>query len=166
LLAELVEQMLDRGRAGDSIVCGEPLVAHLPRETGTAAALKIRGPDETASDNRRRESPPTNSGSYGELADEAAGVVWHWTTPGPPGVYRVERDGTPVFAMAASVPAEESQLEVLSPTLLNRIAAGRSTAYHGAIDEGQQRDDFWKWCAVACVVCILGEISALLFFRT
>lgn len=158
LLAELVEQMLDRGRGNESAACGEPLVAHLPNDSGTAAGLRIRGPEEAAGDSA--------SGRYGELADEATGVVWHWGNPEPAGVYRVERDGTPVYAVAASVPAEESQLTALSPKVLERIAAGRSTSYHGAVDESQQRDDFWKWCAVACVVCILGEISALLFFRT
>ena len=104
---------------------------------------------------------------YGELVDEAAGAVWRWTSPGPPGVYRVERDGATVFAIAANIPAEESQLEVLPPDVLTgRLAAGHAAAYHGAIDESQQHDDFWKWFAVACVVCILGEISALLIFRT
>jgi hypothetical protein len=165
LLAELIEQMLDRGRAGDTITCGEPLVAHLPNEAGAAAALKIRGPDDAGNDSRSQQSPSENAGRYGELADEAAGVVWHWTAPGPAGVYRVERSGTPVFAVAANAPAEESQLESLSPTVLNRIA-GRATAFHGAIDEAHERDDLWKWCAVVCVVCILGELSALLFFRT
>ncbi len=60
--------------------------------------------------------------------------------------------------MAVNVPAEESQLEVLPPDVLTgRLAAGRTATYHGAVDEGQQRDDFWKWFAVACVVCILGN---------
>ena len=36
LLAELVEQMLDRHRAADSATCGEPLVVHLPAEAGAA----------------------------------------------------------------------------------------------------------------------------------
>ncbi len=69
--------------------------------------------------------------------------------------------------MAVNIPAEESQLDVLPASVLTgRLAAGRTAAYHGTIDEGQRRDDFWKWFAVACVVCILGEISALLVFRT
>ena len=50
--------------------------------------------------------------------------------------------------------------------LTSRLAAGRTVAYHGMIDEGQRRDDFWKWFAVACAVCLLGETSALLVFRT
>lgn len=170
LLAELVEQMLDRHHGADSALCGEPLVAHLPAETGAATALRVRGPNDTG--------PDSNVGRYGELADEAVGVAWRWTAPGPPGVYRVEHDGAPapVFSMAVNIPAEESQLEslfdesspnALSPDVLaSRLAANRTVVYHGIIDEGQQRDDFWKWFAVACVVCILGEVSALLIFRT
>jgi hypothetical protein len=161
LLAELVEQMLDRHRAADSALCGEPLVAHLPAETGAAAGLCVRGPND--------RGPDSNAGRYGELADEAVGVAWRWTATGPPGIYRVERDGSPapVFSMAVNIPAEESQLDVLPPDVLtSRLAAGRTVVYHGIIDEGQQRDDFWKWFAVACVVCILGEVSALLIFRT
>jgi hypothetical protein len=167
LLAELVEQMLDRRRGSDSMMCGEPLIAHLPTDAGTSAGLRIRGPESSGTNNRRQESPPTNVSGFGELTDEATGVAWRWPTPGPAGVYRVERDGTPVFALAANMPPEESQLEVLAPkVLMERYAKGLSAAYHGAVDEGQQRDDFWKWCAVACVVCVLGEISSLLFFRT
>jgi len=167
LLSELVEQMLDRRRAADSTICGELLVAPLPSEAGAAAGLRIRGPENAATGDRRLESPPTNGGGCGELVDEAAGAVWRWTSPGPPGVYRVERDGATVFALSANIPAEESQLEVLPPDVLTgRLAAVCTAAYHGAVDESQQRDDFWKWFAVACVVCILGEMSALLIFRT
>ncbi len=122
-------------------------------------ACEVRGPGDAGAE--------AAAGRYGELADEAVGAVWRWTSPGPPGVYRVERDGAPVFALAVNIPAEESQLDVLPPEVLtSRLAAGRAVVYHGAADEGQRRDDFWKWFAVACVVCVLGEISALLFFRT
>jgi hypothetical protein len=167
LLSELIEQMLDRGRATDATLCGEPLVAPLPSEAGMAAGLRIRGPENAAANDRRQESSPTNGGGYGELVDEAAGAVWHWANPGPPGVYRVERDGATVFALAANIPAEESQLEVLpAEVLTSRLAAGHAAAYHGAVDQSQQHDDSWKWFAVACVACILGEMSTLLIFRT
>ncbi len=175
LLSELVEQMLDRRRAAASTVCGELLVAPLPSEAGMAAGLQIRGPENAAGGNGKGDSPvfaetktgTVPGGGCGELVDEAAGAVWRWTNPGPPGVYRVDRDGATVFAIAANIPAEESQLEVLPPDVLTgRLAAGRAAAYHGAIGESQQHDDSWKWFAVACVACILAEISALLIFRT
>ena len=159
MLTELVGQMLDRGRATEAAYCGEPLVVHLPPEAGAAAGLEVRGPGEAGTE--------TAPGRYGELVDEAVGAVWRWSSPGPPGVYRVQRGSTPVFALAVTIPPEESQLDVLPPEVLtSRLAAGRAVVYHGAADEDQRRDDFWKWFAVACVVCVLGEISALLFFRT
>jgi hypothetical protein len=174
LMAELVEQMLNRRRATNSAICGEPLVAPLPTDAGMAAGLRIRGPDAAGDRSGKGDSPifaetkiGTVPGAYGELVDEAAGAIWHWTNPGPPGVYRVERDGTTVFALAANIPAEESQLDALPPSVLtSRLARGPNVAYHGTVDESQQRDDFWKWFAVACVVCFLGEMSALLIFRT
>jgi hypothetical protein len=156
LLAELVEQMLQRDRGENAAFCGEPLVAHLPAEAGSAAGLRIRGPNGSDADAAR----------HGELADEAVGVVWRWTAPGPPGVYRVERDGQPVFALAVTIPDEESQLDSLPADVLTaRLAAGRSAAYRGAADENRQRDDDWKWLAVACVACVLGELGALVAFR-
>ncbi len=157
LLAELVERMLDRNRGANTSFCGEPLVAHLPADAGAAAGLRVCGPN----------GADAEAGHCGELADEAAGVVWRWTTPGPPGVYRVERGDSSSFAMAVNIPDEESQLDVLASNVLtDRLAAGRSAVFRGAADEGRQRDDLWKWFAVACVGCFLGEIGALIVFRT
>jgi hypothetical protein len=157
LMAELVEQMLNRPRVANAAFCGEPLVAHLPAEVGTASGLRACGPNGNGAD----------TGHCGELVDEAVGVVWRWTTPGPPGVYRVERNASPVFALAVNIPDEESQLDVLpSDVLTGRIAAGHTAIYRGAVDEGQRRDDTWKWFAIVCVGCVLGEIGALIAFRT
>jgi hypothetical protein len=159
ILSELVEQMLNRHRSSGGTFCGEPLAAHLPAEIGSARGLRVRGPNESG-----------NNGEHanrGELADDAGGVVWRWASPGPPGVYRIERDAEPAFALAVTVPDDESQLDTLPQDVLTgRLAAGRPTAYRGAADEGRQRDDFWKWFAVACVGCVLGEIGALITFRT
>jgi hypothetical protein len=159
LLSELVAQMLERRGASDLIHCGEPLVAHLPTEAGSATGLRVCGPEGPADDPR--------AGRYGELVDEAVGAVWRWATPEKPGVYRVERDSATVFAASVNVPPEESDLEVLPANVLTeRLAAGRAVVYHGTSDEGQRRDDFWKWLAIACVVCCGVEIMILLGFRT
>ncbi|MEN6451315.1 MAG: hypothetical protein ABFC96_12560, partial [Thermoguttaceae bacterium] len=153
MLAELIGQMLDRGQRNVATPCGEPLVAPLPAETGSAAGLRLRGPEGVA--------------DCGQLVDEAVGVQWRWTSPGRPGVYQVQRDGRTVFAAALAIPPEESDLDLLRPKdLTDRLAVGRMAAYRGAADEGQNRDDIWKWFAVACVVCIMGEFSMLLGFRT
>jgi hypothetical protein len=171
LVSELVELLLDRRRTADSALCGEPLVAPLPSEAGAAAGLRIR-PTQNAKKGDRPafDATPaktgTAAGGCGELVDEAAGAVWRWADPETPGVYGVERDGKTVFALAVNTPAEESDLKALDFEGLDRLTKGRATAYHGAAGELQQHDDFWKWFAVACVVCILGEVSALLIFRT
>ena len=110
LLAELVEQMLDRRRGGR--------FGALRRAAGGPSADRSRRGGRAANPRagrcrRSATGVAADSGGYGELVDEAAGAVWRWTTPGPPGVYRVERDGATVFALAVNIPAEESQLEVL-----------------------------------------------------
>ncbi len=74
LLAELVEQMLDRNRAADSVVCGEPLVAHLPAESGMAAGLRIRGPEGLRARRKCRRLWRTGRrGRGGGLAMDRAG---------------------------------------------------------------------------------------------
>lgn len=164
LIDELVDQLLGRNSGGNSAVCGEQLVAYLPSEAGTAAGLRIVGPgppdDESAGDESAAER-------FGQLTDEDVAVTWHWPQPSRPGVYRVMRDDRTVFAMAVDVAAEESRLDSLSPEVLTgRLAVGRETYYRGASGDGDRRDDLWKWLAVACVTCMLGELAALLGFRT
>lgn len=159
LVDELVERMLDRRRRDSSVPCGEPLVAQVPAEAGAASGLAIAGPD--------RDPPERSGGRYGDMADEGIGVTWHWPSPDRPGVYQVQRDGGTVFALAVSVPAEESQLETLpSDVLTERLSGGRDVFYRGAAGEASDRDDLWKWLAAACVLCLLGEIGVLLAFRT
>ncbi|MCE5268372.1 MAG: BatA and WFA domain-containing protein [Planctomycetaceae bacterium] len=154
LMAELVGHMLDRGQRPPATACGEPLVAQLPAEAGRAAGLRLSG-------------PAAKGDGCGQLGDQPLGVQWRWLSPGPTGVYRVEREGRTLYAAALTIPPEESDLDSLRPKdLTDRLAAGRVAAYRGAADEGQSRDDLWKWFAVACVVCIMGEISMLLGFRT
>ncbi|MBN1911750.1 MAG: BatA and WFA domain-containing protein [Pirellulales bacterium] len=160
LLDELIQQMFAFNRSDRTTECGEPLLAYLPNEAGAAAGLRIVPPK--SSEAASVETVPT-----GRLADEGVGVAWHWTKPQPPGVYRVLREKEPVFALALNAPAEESQLDVLEPDVLKgRLAAGRNVAYHGAALDTQRRHDSWAWFAVACVVCVLVELSSLLILRT
>ena len=159
LLTELVERMLDGRRLTASAVCGEPLVVNLPAEIGMAAGLNVQGPVALQAD--------PASGAAGELVDEALGAAWHWRSPSHPGVYRIGRDNQTVFAMPVGLPADESQLESLpADVLTGRLAAGCDIHYASAFDADRQRDDFWKWCAAGCVLCLLGELATLLAFRT
>ena len=80
----------------------------------SAAGLKIVGPDLQSKDPQ----------SFGRLRDEGGSALWQWPSPDRPGVYRIERDGQAVFALALGVSADESPLESLSPDLLKQ-AIGR-----------------------------------------
>ena len=159
ILDELIERMLSRNRTSTAALCGEPLVQQLPEEAGTAAGLRIIGPDGADKD--------ASDGRCGQLVEEGAGLSWRWPSPRAPGVYQVRRGSQTVFALAVGIPAEESQLESIDPQVLkDRLAAGRNVFFHGAAGQGEPRDDFWKWFGVACVFCMLGEITTLLAFRT
>jgi hypothetical protein len=69
--------------------------------------------------------------------------------------------------VAIQIPAEESKLESLEPDVLKtRLASGHDIHFRAASDEGQSQDDFWKWFAAACAVCLLGEVLGLVVFRT
>lgn len=153
LLGELVQRLLlARGRRSSATVCGEPFVAELPLSAGTAAGLKIVGPSTVADD-------------LGKLAQESAGVRWTSNAAGPPGVYRVERNGNAVFAMAAAISAEESDLQSLPESVFtDRLAKGRDVRYRSAtIGEQKERDTIWTWLGVACVLCVVGEVVVLRF---
>jgi hypothetical protein len=104
---------------------------------------------------------------WGQLTDEAAGVVWNWPAPAPVGTYQVRHRETAVFAQAVVVPSEESDLQCLPASVLTgRWAAGQAVHFQSAAGELTQRADIWKWFAVFCVLCLLGEVIALLGFRT
>lgn len=158
LLEELLGE-LRRGRAARRpAFCGEPLVAQLPPEAGTAAELHVAAAGESSGGAAE---------SFGRLADESAGVMWHWPAPPRPGVYEVRRGNEVVFARAIDVPPEESLLESLQPDVLTeRLSAGRAVYFSDATGRNEQRHEAWKWLAVACVVCLLGEVIGLYAFRT
>jgi len=158
LLDELVERLLQRNGGVRPASCGEYLVTQLPAEVISPAGLRIVGPDGAAE---------SSGGHYGELVEEGAAVAWHWPRPDRPGAYRICRDNEALFAQAVEVPAEESQLESLSPQVLKeRLASGHRVYFSSAAAEKDRRDDLWIWLAVACVVCLLGEMVSLLAFRT
>jgi len=159
MLNELVAQMLDHGRGIDSAFCGEPLAAQLPADAGPSVGLRVVGPEKGGAE--------SDANARGELVDEAVSTAWRWPSPSRPGVYCIRRGDATVFSLAVHIPPEESQLEGMKPEVLTgRLGAGRNIVFRGAEDNGPRHDDFWWWFAAACVVCMLGETSALLVFRT
>ena len=156
LLDRLVQHLLERGQGPQRAVCGESLVVRLPSGVGTAEQLQIAGP---ANLDAARD--------LGDLADDGTGVVWHWDAPAEPGVYRMQRDGDTVFALPICLSEDESQLESLPADVLeNRLAAGRAVQFRTAGSGRDQRDVMWSWLLIAGVLCLLGEITALLTFRS
>ncbi len=171
LMDELVEQMLSSHHIGPTAYCGEPLVVQLPTDAGSTAGLRLCGPETsehaTEEVNNEVRRPEISDPQLGELRDGNLGVTWHCPAPATAGVYRVCREKATVFSLAVNVPEEESRLDSLPPDVLtDRLAAGMNTYYRHAAGQGGRRDDAWIGLIVACLVCMLGELVALLAFRT
>jgi hypothetical protein len=108
-----------------------------------------------------------NRKELGVLTDESNFVLWRWEAAGPPGVYSVKRDAATVFALTTAVPAVESDLESIDPSLLTtRLAGGRTVSFQSATNESQTKDSAWSWFLVACAVCMIAEFLVLKLFRT
>jgi hypothetical protein len=173
MMQALADRIMNAASGPVQARCGERLVAQLPSDVPSAAGLRIVGPDATASGAAGAKSAEANAageasgGRFGELMEEGGGIVWNWPSPDRPGVYRVCRDATTIYAEAIEIPAEESQLEYFSSEVIrDRLAVGRDVTFRAAAAEDERRDDMWKWFAVACVVCVLGELTSLIAFRT
>jgi hypothetical protein len=150
LVGELTNRLLGQRRGGDAIPCGEPAATYLPAAAGTVAGLQLSGP----------------GAAVGQLREESGGVLWSHSGTEAPGVYRVTRQGEVVFAVASAAPAEESDLRPLDAAVLpERLGGGRAVSFH-SVSGDEERDTWWSALAVACVVCLLGELLALKAFRT
>lgn len=155
LLGEIVQTLLGQSRRTGEIACGEPFALTLPPDAAAAAELSIAGP---------QAGEPV----AGDLSDDGAGVLWKGDAAGGPGAYRVLHKNTPVFAVAAAIPAAESDLRSLSAKVFEeRLAGGREVTFRSLAGLGaDEHDTVWSWLAVACVVCLLGELAALKGFKT
>jgi hypothetical protein len=159
LLDQLVQRLLQRRSLIPAAWGGEPLVARLPSEAGPARDLLVVGPEMVP-------SSPTAMSVEGELIDEGAGAVWRWPSPDRLGVYRVLRGDELVFAMPVRLSPDESPLERLAPDVVqDRLAGSFAVQYHAVAATPEERDHLWTWLLTACVLCVIAEISALVFFR-
>ena len=155
LIGEVVQTLLGQSRRTGEISCGEPFALTLPPDAAAAAELSIAGPVE---------GEPV----AGDLSDDGAGVLWKGDAAGRPGAYRVLHKNTPVFAVATAIPAAESDLRsVPAKVFEERLAGGREVRFRSLTGSGaEEHDAVWSWLAVACVVCLLGEVAALKGFKT
>lgn len=155
LVQELLQLLLERRVSHPEGFCGETLVARLP-VVAPVSELTIESPAEA-------QGLP----EMGGLADEGLGVVWSWQHPSARGVFQIKHHDQTVYGLAINTPAEESDLESLPPEVLkNRLAAGRDMVFRTADNPADRDDSFWVWLLAGCVVCLVGEIGALLAFRT
>ncbi len=157
LMETLVEEMLDRGDAERWFESGRPRDVYLPDEIDSVRGLRIVGP----------AGEENIDAKYGKLETRGSRVAWSWPTPAEPGVYRIAAQRSTVFAAAVNRPAEESDLQRMpEETLTDRQTGELDVYYRDEEGEGDGHDDFWTWLAAACAVCVMGEIVALLGFRT
>lgn len=154
LVGELVEQLLEQRGGEQPMQCGEPFAVYLPPEAQSVEGLQIVG-------------PAAGTAEVGELVEESLGVFWRAGAAGAPGVYSVKRDNETIYAAAATLAPQESDLRPLEGSILNqRLAGGHQVYYRSATGSEGRVDDLWTWFAAACVLCMLVEVTALKGFRT
>jgi len=72
-----------------------------------------------------------------------------------------------VFALAANLSPEESDLRTLDASLLtDRLSGGRDVSFSRVSGEKREEDRSWIWFAVAAVVALIGEVAVLKAFRS
>jgi hypothetical protein len=150
MVTELVGRLMGSRIDQSSVNCGEAVVRMLPAEAGSPAGLAIEPSENT-----------------GQLIEEGGMVVWRWGAAGGPGIYSVKRSAATVFAVAAGVGREESDLRAMDATVMQRLAGGRDVHFESAIGGGEERKDrAWAWALVAVCVCLVMELGVLKGFRT
>jgi hypothetical protein len=150
LIGELSTLLLGGKSVDPPVAPGEPFSLPLPGDAGPPRGLKI-----------------VPGGNGLELAEEREGLLVRTAAAGPPGVTRVVKDDRTVFAVAAAVPEQESDLTPLPPSVFRRRLVGdRSVSYRDANRPDDESDTLWAWLAAACVVCLAVEPILLRAFRT
>jgi len=154
ILGDLAADMLVQRASRQTLTCGESVAAYLPVGVATAEGVRIVGPQG-------------QDAQTGAFANDPQGVLWRWESAGLPGVYRVERSGETLMAMACGVSGDESDLRVLDASVFkDRLAGGRSLGFRSAADaDDGDADQSWWWFAAACTACMLTEVAVLRMTR-
>lgn len=153
IVGELRDRLLSRQRQTDYF-CGEKQAVYLPSSAGIAASLRAAG-------------PPGTDNTLEQLKDDNSGVLWKIPSFTKTGVYQVLSENKPVFALAATISPDESDLRSIDPTLLQgRLSGGRDVQFHAATQNDDAWEDFWVWLTLGGALCVMGELLVLRWFRT
>ncbi len=155
MLAELIQRMEGGGKSSVAATCGEPLAVYLPAEAGAVDGLEIA-------------PPQPGTPVVGDFSLDGNSVMWSSEAAGPPGVYEVKRGEKTVYAMATAIHPDESDLRTLGADVFQgRLSGTRKVSFRAnAAIAGEEQDTLWTYLAVACMVCLLGEVLVLKIFRT
>lgn len=156
IVNELVDDLLSSNSNAQLSLTGLPLVRVLPSEVTSVDGLVVRQSGAVGSQD-----------SLGQLRRSGEGVVWSCKELQGPDIFEIEQDGQPVFAMAANLSPEESDLRTLDARLLtDRLSGGRDVSFSRVAGEKREEDRSWIWFAVAAVVALIGEVAVLKAFRS
>jgi len=156
LVHELMGALVERHDTSSAVPCGESTAVYLPPQITKTDELVIQPPAQTPA--------PWQAG---ELIEEPLGVLWRVEGLQTAGIYSVKQGKDTVFALAAAIPREESDLERLAPQVVQgRLAADRSVEIRAAGSSSDERDRSWTYLAAACALCLLIELAALRWLRT
>jgi hypothetical protein len=170
IISELVEGLLrSNGRSQESF-CGESLTRLLPPLVTGASGLEVIADSES------------DAASFGEFQQSGEGVVWNWRRLDGPNVFTIEESSNGsndaggsnnteskqvVFALASSIPPEESDLRTLDAEVMTeRLSGGRQVSFTRVAEAEKEDDKSWIWFAVAAVVALVGEVLILKWFKT
>ena len=170
IISELVEGLLrSNGRSQESF-CGESLTRLLPPSVTGASGLEVIADSES------------DAASFGEFQQSGEGVVWNWRRLDGPNVFTIEESSNGsndaggsnnteskqvVFALASSIPPEESDLRTLDAEVMTeRLSGGRQVSFTRVAEAEKEDNKSWIWFAVAAVVALVGEVLILKWFKT
>ena len=156
IINELVADLLSSNGNAQLSLTGLPMVRVLPSDVKSVDGLVVRQADVAQSQEE-----------VGQLQASGEGVVWSCKELPGPDIFEIEKDGQSVFALAANLSPEESDLRTLDANLLtDRLSGGRDVSFNRVAGEKREEDRSWIWFAVAAVVALIGEVAVLKAFRS
>ncbi len=149
LVGELTALLLGNRSIAAPVASGEPFAISLPTDAGAPSGLSIVPPSAET-----------------EVIEERSGPTLRASSASVPGVMRIMRGDQAVFAIAAAVPDQESDLTPLTSNVLQgRLVGDRRVSYRDANQLEDEEDTLWAWLLMGCLTCTVGELIILRAFR-